>query len=119
MGKISRLEKCSTNELLSEIKKNNNHISKINKILENYDVWLEKFENDFAKYIGTRGAVACSSGTSALELIFASLNVNKKEVVVPSNTFLVTVIAIINAGGIPVFADCNDAMCLDFESAIS
>lgn len=47
MGKISRLEKCSTNELLSEIKKNNNHISKINKILENYDVWLEKFENDF------------------------------------------------------------------------
>ena len=31
---------------------------------------------------------------------------------------MATVIAIRNAGGIPVFADCNDQMCLDFESTI-
>ena len=79
----------------------------------------EKFENKFAEYIGTKHAVACSSGTSALELIFQSLNVRDKEVIVPSNTFLATVIAIRNAGGIPVFADCNDQMCLDYEDAIS
>jgi len=79
----------------------------------------EEFENRFAEYIGTENAVACSSGTSALELIFESLNVRDKEVIVPSNTFLATVIAIRNAGGIPVFADCNDQMCLDYEDAVS
>tara|TARA_B100000212_G_scaffold341914_1_gene326582 strand:+ start:1047 stop:2168 length:1122 start_codon:yes stop_codon:yes gene_type:complete len=78
----------------------------------------EEFENSFAEYIGTNNAVGCNSGTSALELIFESIDVKGKEVIVPSNTFLATVIAIRNAGGIPVFADCNDQMCLDFESTI-
>ena len=79
----------------------------------------EEFENNFANYIGTKNAVGCNSGTSALELIFESIDVKEKEVIVPSNTFLATVIAIRNAGGIPVFADCNDQMCLDFESTIN
>lgn len=78
----------------------------------------EEFENKFAEYIGTNNAVGCNSGTSALELIFESLDVKGKEVIVPSNTFLATVIAIRNAGGIPIFADCNDQMCLDFDSTI-
>tara|TARA_Y100001968_G_C19419364_1_gene750865 strand:- start:1232 stop:2353 length:1122 start_codon:yes stop_codon:yes gene_type:complete len=80
--------------------------------------YSEEFENKFAKYIGTNMAVGCNSGTSALELIFESLDVRGKEVIVPSNTFLATVIAIRNAGAIPVFVDCNDQMCLDYESTI-
>ena len=41
----------------------------------------EKFEKSFSKYIGTKHAVACNSGTSALELIFRSLGVEDKEVI--------------------------------------
>ena len=73
----------------------------------------EQFEKEFASYIGTDFAVTCNSGTSALELIFRALNVNNKEVILPSNTFIATANAILNAGGVPVFADCDENMCLD------
>ncbi|HAB29602.1 MAG TPA: DegT/DnrJ/EryC1/StrS family aminotransferase [Gemmatimonadetes bacterium] len=76
-------------------------------------VFGEEFETRFAEYTGTDLAVACSSGTSALELIFRALDVQGREVIVPSNTFLATAIAVLNAGGIPVFADCGDDMSLD------
>lgn len=79
----------------------------------------EEFEKSFSSYIGTNYAVACNSGTSALELIFRSIDVKDKEVILPSNTFLATVIAVLNAGGIPVFADCDDDMCIDFNDACS
>ena len=79
----------------------------------------EEFEEAFASYIETKHAIACNSGTSALELIFRSLNVDGKEVILPSNTFLATVIAVLNAGGIPVFADCDEDMCIDFNDVSS
>lgn len=72
-----------------------------------------QFEKEFAAYIGTKFAVACNSGTSALELICRALDVSGKEIILPSNTFIATANAILNAGGIPVFADCADNMCLD------
>jgi len=78
----------------------------------------EQFEKEFASYIGTDFAVTCNSGTSALELIFRALNVNNKEVILPSNTFIATANAILNAGGVPVFADCDENMCLDYLDAI-
>jgi len=77
----------------------------------------EEFEEKFASYVGTKHAVACNSGTSALELIFRAIGVKGKEVIIPSNTFLATAIAVINAGASPVFADCGDNMSLDSEDA--
>jgi perosamine synthetase len=77
--------------------------------------FCEIFETRFSEFIGTKYAVTCNSGTSALELIFRALDVKNKEVILPSNTFIATANAILNAGGIPVFADCNEDMCLDFE----
>ena len=78
----------------------------------------QQFEQEFAKYTGTKYALACNSGTSALELIFRALDVKGKEVILPSNTFIATANAIMNAGGILVFADCDDDMCLDYEDTI-
>lgn len=76
----------------------------------------EEFEKQFARYVGTRYAVASNSGTSALELICRAIDIAGKEVIVPSNTFIATVNAILNAGGKPIFADCGDDMCLDAKS---
>lgn len=73
----------------------------------------EEFESKFASYIGTKFAVSCNSGTSALELICRAIGVEGKEVILPANTFIATANAILNAGGQPVFADCADNMCLD------
>jgi len=77
-----------------------------------------EFEQKFAEFIGTKYAVGCNSGTSALELICRALNVSGKEVILPSNTFVASANAILNAGGTPVFADCGDDMCLEAEDAI-
>lgn len=73
----------------------------------------EALEGLFAEYTGTRYAVACNSGTSALEMIFRGIGVEGREVIVPSNTFIATAIAVLNAGATPVFADCGDDMSLD------
>lgn len=75
--------------------------------------YTEQFESEFASYIGTKFAVGCNSGTSALELICRSLGVEGKEVILPSNTFIATANAVLNAGGTPVFADCTDNLCMD------
>ena len=50
-------------------------------------------------------AVAVSSGTSALEIILRTLDVEGREVVVPSNTFFASAAAVMHAGGKPRFAD--------------
>ena len=89
-----------------------------NSFLSQYK-YSEQFETGFAEYIGTNFAVSCNSGTSALELIFRGLEISGKEVILPSNTFIATANAIINAGGKPIFADCNNDMCLDFDSVIN
>lgn len=77
--------------------------------------FAEEFENKFSNFIGTKFAVSCNSGTSALELICRSLNICGKEVILPSNTFMATANAVINAGGKPIFADCDDDMCLSLQ----
>ena len=89
-------------------------ILKGNSFLSMYK-YGEEFESRFASYIGTKFAVGCNSGTSALELICRAIGVEGKEVILPSNTFIATANAILNAGGQPVFADCTDTMCLDAE----
>ena len=58
-------------------------------------------------------AVAVSSGTSALEIILRTLDVEGREVVVPANTFFATAAAVLHAGGTPRFADvAPDTMTL-------
>ena len=76
----------------------------------------KEFEKKFAKYIGTKYAVSCNSGTSALELICRSLDISGREIIVPTNTFIASVNAILNSGCKPVFADCGNDMCIDIES---
>lgn len=80
--------------------------------------FCSQFEKEFASYTGSDFAVSCNSGTAALELIFKALDVEGKEVILPSNTFIATANAIMNAGGITVFADCDESMCLDYQDAI-
>lgn len=67
---------------------------------------VEKFEKEFAKYLGVKHAIAVSSGTAALHVALASLGIGKSdEVIVPSFTCAPPVSATILVGAIPVFAD--------------
>jgi perosamine synthetase len=78
------------------------------------------FEEAFAQTAGTKHAVAVSSGTSALEIIFRAIGVEGGEVVVPTNTFFATPAAVLHAGGIVRFAECDSTTyAIDVDHARS
>ena len=69
---------------------------------------VEIFEKDYAKFIGTKYAVAVNSGTAALHASLASLGLKKgDEVIVPAISFVSSATAILHQGCIPVFCDVN------------
>lgn len=67
--------------------------------------YTRELEESFRARHDAPFAVAVSSGTSALEIIFRTLGVEGGEVVVPANTFFATAAAVLHAGGTPRFAD--------------
>jgi dTDP-3-amino-3,4,6-trideoxy-alpha-D-glucose transaminase len=72
--------------------------------------WVEKFEEEFSSFVGSRHTVAVGSGTAALELALKVVGVAPgHEVIVPANTFFATAEAVSNIGATPVFVDIDSA----------
>lgn len=64
------------------------------------------FEEAFAKYCGTDYCVGCGNGLDALMLSLKALGIGKgDEVIVPSNTFIATALAVTYVGAMPVFVE--------------
>jgi len=66
-----------------------------------------KFEEEFAKYCGTRFAVATASGTSALILSMIASNLRGSDIITCPMSFVASANSIIHAGGTPQFADVS------------
>lgn len=78
--------------------------------------YVEKFEADFAAYTGAAHAVACASGTAALQVALRIVGVGPgDEVLVPTLTFIATVNAVHYLGAEPVFMDCDGFYNIDVE----
>jgi len=79
---------------------------------------LERFERDFAAYIGVRHAVGVGSGTDALHLALRGCGVGAgDEVITAANTFAATAEAIMMAGARPVFVDVDeDTLLMDLDA---
>lgn len=79
---------------------------------------VQEFEERFAEYVGTRYAVALSSGTAALHLALLALELRPgDEVITTPLTFVATANAILHARAVPVFADVDpETMNLDPEA---
>ena len=93
-----------TNEEINAV----NHVLKSNRV--NY--WTgeecQKFEKEYAEWIGVRYAIALSNGTVALDVSLQSLGIGLgDEVIVTSRTFLASVSSIVNVGAKPIFADVD------------
>jgi len=69
---------------------------------------VEEFEKRLAKYVGTKYAVALSSGTDAILLAIKALKLEGQRIALPSHTFKATCGAVINAGCIPLVLDINE-----------
>lgn len=70
----------------------------------------ERFEKNYAAYIGTKHAVGCANGLDALTWIFRAyieLGVMKcgDEVIVPANTYIATILAITENGLMPILVE--------------
>jgi len=84
----------------------------INGVIDNSQFILgenvKKFEQEFAKFIGTKCAIGVGNGTDALYLALRALNISTgDEIILPVNTFIATAEAITLNGAKPVFVDIN------------
>ena len=73
-----------------------------------------EFEEKIKKYLGSDECVAVDNGTAALQLALDSIDIRRKQVLVPSLTFVSTVHSVIHNGGIPIFVDVDlKTLCID------
>jgi len=69
---------------------------------------IDAFEQAFARKVGAKYAIACSSGTAGLHLAVLALNLGPGDkVIVPTLTFLATANAVRYAGADVVFCDVD------------
>ena len=85
---------------------------------------VKKFESDFAGYNNVKYCSGVASGLDALTLSLMVLDIPKgSEIIVPSNTYIATILSVIQAGHVPVLAEPDIKTCninpLCIEEAIT
>lgn len=82
-------------------------ISAINRVIDSgtfiQGEECQRFEQEFALYCDTKHCIGVGNGLDALHLILTGMGIgNGDEVIVPSNTFIATWLAVSHAGALPV-----------------
>jgi len=78
--------------------------------------YVSEFEKLFAEYCGTEFAIATNSGATALEVALRATGIEGKKFLVPTQTFVASVSAIVRSNNIPIITDINpDTQCLDLD----
>lgn len=84
---------------------------------------LSAFEQEFAKYVGTKHCIGVANGLDALWIGLKVLGINERdEVIVQSNTYIATVMSITMNNAIPVFVEPDEYFNLnplEIESKIT
>ncbi len=101
------------NYLPSEFKNPNKIILEWRKLIKTTDFtlgsYIEKFENNFRKLIGSKYCISTNNGTDALILCLKSIGIKDgDEVITVCNSFYASAGAIVACGAKPVFVDCDD-----------
>lgn len=75
----------------------------------------KKFEQEYAKYAGTKYALACNNGTAALHSAMHALGVGAgDEIIGPVTTYWASLLPAYSLGASIVFADVDpDTLCID------
>jgi perosamine synthetase len=74
----------------------------------NHSDYINKFENDFAKFVNSKFAMATSSCTGALHISLLALGIKEgDEVIVPEVTWVATASAVRYVGATPIFAEID------------
>jgi len=87
--------------------------------LRNSSFKVLEFEKSFCKYFKTDYSLAVTSGTAALRVALATLNLKSDdEVITQSFTFVATVEAIIESGAKPVCTQINETLNMDPDDLV-
>ena len=77
---------------------------------------VERFEREFANFIGSKYCVGVNSGLDALILAARALEIGPgDEVIVPANTYIATVLGITENGATPVLVEPDEYYNLDAD----
>jgi len=96
----------------------------IKQVLLRFDFILgtevAEFEQDFARLIGVEHAIGVSNGLDALRLALIALDIGSEdEVILPTNSYIATALAVSAVGARPVLVDCDpltyniDVACIE------
>lgn len=90
----------------------------IKKVIDNSSFVMRQelvdFEEQFAKYCGTKYAIGVNSGTDALRFAILALEIGKgDEVISVANTYTATIDSIVHSGAKPVLVDCDEFFNID------
>ena len=70
--------------------------------------WIDKFERQFADYVGTKHAIAVNSGTSGLHLCVRALEIGPQDAVITTSfSFVASVSCFLYEGALPIFVDID------------
>ncbi|MFH0963338.1 MAG: DegT/DnrJ/EryC1/StrS family aminotransferase [Planctomycetota bacterium] len=76
---------------------------------------IQALEEEWARYVGTRYALATNAGTAALHMCVAATGIGPgDEVIIPAFTFLASATCVLHHNAIPVFVDVDpQSMLID------
>jgi len=73
---------------------------------------VQKFEEEFAAYVGIRHCVGVASGLDALILSIKALHIPEgSEILLPANTYVATILAALHCRCVPVLVEPDPATC--------
>ncbi len=74
----------------------------------------ERFEKNFATFMGSAHALTLTSGTAALTTALASAGIGPgDEVLVPAYTWMASASAVVTCGAVPVLVDIDETLTMD------
>jgi aminotransferase in exopolysaccharide biosynthesis len=81
--------------------------------------YVNRFEEEIQKFTGSKYAVSCVNGTSALQVSLRIVGVTfDDEVIVPTLTFIAPINAVGYLGAKPIFMDCDEFYNINIEKTL-
>jgi len=70
---------------------------------------VENFEREFANYLGIKYCIGVGNGLEALHIILRAYGIGEgDEVIIPSNTYIATALAVSYAGAVPIMVEPDE-----------
>lgn len=108
---LSRIHKVVKNSVI----KNFSKIIEDNSFILNEQI--SEFESNFSEFTNAKYTITCANGTDAIELILRSLNIGfGDEVILPTNSFIATALAVTRSGATPIFVDNDNYYLINVQN---